>query len=289
MTLKEILQRASQEHWAAGHFNASEFDQMRAVTEACRQVGSPAIIGFSEGERKHLGLNEAVALREVLVKEYNLPVFLNADHTRSVELAKQAVAAGFDSVHIDLSAKNFEENVNGTKEIVAYAQSINPNISVEGELGYLRGESKVQKEKIAVNPEDYTKPEEAKKFVELTGVDRLAVAVGNIHGISLDEPDLDIERIKQIKSAMTKETILVLHAASGISDEQIKSAIAAGIANIHINTDLRVAFMEGLKREMEAHEEEVAMYKLDQPALNSMKEIVVEKLTLFGAVGKIMA
>ena len=285
--LAEILLRAGKEHWAPGHFNASELDQMRAIVEACKEVGSPAIIGASEGERKHLGLLEAVALRDVFRDEYGLPVFLNADHTKSVDAAKKAIDAGFDSIHIDLSAESFDKNVAGTKEIVAYARSKGPDINVEGELGYLAGESKIQHEKIKVNPEDYTKPEEAARFVAETDIDRLAIAVGNIHGISLDEPDLDIERIRQIRAAVPERVAIVLHAASGIPDDQIRAAIEAGIANIHINTDLRVAFVGELKKSIAEHLDEAAMYKLDASAIDAMRGVIKEKLRLFGAVDRV--
>lgn len=287
MNLKEILQRAAKEGWATGHFNASELDQMRAIVEACREVGAPAIIGTSEGERKHLGLREAVALRDAFRRDFDIPIFLNADHTKSVEAAKEAIDAGYDSVHIDLSALSFEENVSGTREVVEYARAKNFLISVEGELGYLRGESKIQKEKIEVSPDDYTKPEEAREFVEKTGVDRLAIVVGNVHGISLDEPDLDIERIRAIRKAIPEEVALVLHAGSGIPDEQIKSAIKTGIANIHINTELRVAFVDALKKSLAEDLDEVAMYKLDTAAIEAMKKLVKEKLQLFGSVNRI--
>ena len=285
MNLKEILLRAAMEGWATGHFNASELDQMRAIVEACKEVGAPAIIGTSEGERKHLGLAEAVALRDVLRKEYGIPIFLNADHCKSVESAKEAVDAGYDSVHIDLSALPFEDNILGTREIINYRGST--SINIEGELGYLRGESKIQNEKIKVSPEDYTKPEEAKDFVEKTGVDRLAIVVGNIHGISLDEPDLDIERIRAIREAIPQEVALVLHAGSGIPDEQIKAAIQAGIANIHINTEIRVAFVNALKKSLSEDLNEAAMYKLDAAAIEAMKKLVKEKLELFGSANRI--
>lgn len=287
MGLKEIFLRATKEHWATGHFNASELDQMRAIVEACKEVGAPAIIGTSEGEGKHLGHLEAVALRDVFRKEYDIPIFLNADHHKSTESARRDIDAGYDSVHIDLSALSFEENSSGTKLITDYAHSMNPGISVEGELGYLRGDSKIQNEKIEVKPEDYTNPEEAKKFVEETRVDRLAIAVGNIHGISLDEPALDIERIRAIRHAVPQEVALVLHAASGIPDEQIKAAIEAGIANVHINTDIRVAYVKELKETLAKKPGEVAMYKLDSEAIEAMKKVVKEKLQLFGSVGKI--
>lgn len=291
--LQDFLQRARNEHWATGHFNASELDQMRAIVEACKEVGAPAIIGTSEGERKHIGLVEAVALRDILQKKYGIPVFLNADHTKNVQAAKDAIDAGYDSVHIDLSELPFDENVNGTKEIVEYAfkkfkiQNSKLKISVEGELGYLRGESKIQKEKIEVRQEDYTNPEKAEEFVKKTGVDRLAIAVGNIHGISLDEPALDIERIRAIRAAVPQEVSLVLHAGSGIPDDQIRDAISAGIANIHINTDIRVAFVGGLKKSIAEHPDEAAMYKLDAEAIKEMKKVIKEKLALFGSVGRI--
>lgn len=286
MTLKDILKQAAKEGWATGHFNASELDQMRAIIEACKEVGAPAIIGTSEGERKHLGLKQAVALRDAFRQEFDIPIFLNADHSKSVERAKEAIKSGYDSVHIDLSAKSFTENVVGTKEIVEYARS-RSGTNTEGELGYLRGESKIEKEKIEVKVEDYTNPKEAAEFVEKTGVDRLAIAVGNVHGISLEEPALDIERIGAIKKVIPEEVALVLHAGSGISDEQIRAAIGAGIVNIHINTDVRVAFVGGLRKYFEENPEEVAMYKLDASAIATMKEVVKEKLRLFGAINRI--
>ena len=287
MDLKYFLQKATKEKWATGHFNASELDQMRAIVEACIEAKAPAIVGTSEGEGKHLGFAEAVALRDVFRKEYGIPIFLNADHHKSVASAKAAVDAGYDSVHIDLSALSFEENTKGTKELVQYAKSKNESINVEGELGYLKGESRIQKEKIEVSYQDYTKAEEAREFVEKTGVDRLAIVVGNIHGVSLDEPALDIERIREIRKLVPEEVTLVLHAGSGIPDNQIKAAIQAGIANIHINTELRVAFVEALRSALKEDLDEVAMYKLDNTAIQAMKELIKGKLKLFGAVNRV--
>lgn len=287
ITLRALLGRATQERWAIGHFNVSTLEQMRVICCVCKELRSPAMIGTSEGEREHIGLPEVVALRDALAKDYGIPVFLNADHSKSVESAKAAIEAGYDSIHIDLSAKPFQENVSGTVEIVKRAHARDTEISVEGELGYLRGESKIQTERITVQPEDYTKAEEARDFMEKTGVDRLAIAVGNIHGISLDEPTLDIERIRYIRQLVPHSCALVLHAGSGIPDEQIRAAIAAGIANIHINTDIRVAFTAGLRKGLSAHPEETTPYKLFPEAEKAMARVVREKLQLFGAVGKI--
>ncbi|QQG42427.1 MAG: class II fructose-bisphosphate aldolase [Candidatus Giovannonibacteria bacterium] len=303
MNLNDYLNKALKEGWATGHFNASESDQFRAICEAAleiskyRNIEIPAIIGTSEGEAKHLGYFEAVALRDAFRKELGTPVFLNSDHHKSVEAAKKAVDAGYDSIHIDLSAEPYEENVAGTKEIVEYAKNSaiggsasggkNFQISVEGELGYLRGESKIQKEKITVKPEDLTNPDTAKNFISRTGVNRLAIAVGNIHGLSLGEPTLDIERIKKIREAVPKNVALVLHGGSGIPDEQIKAAIGAGIANIHINTDIRVAYTMALREEFSKNPDEVAPYKFDSSAREAVKKIVKEKLILFCAEDRI--
>ncbi|HEY4497157.1 MAG TPA: class II fructose-bisphosphate aldolase [Candidatus Paceibacterota bacterium] len=291
MTLNEILKQATQEHWATGHFNFSESDQARAICEAANEARTCAILGTSEGEAKHLGYFQAVALRDAFRKEFGVPIFLNADHHKSVEAAKTAIDAGYDSIHIDLSALSFEDNVAGTEKIVEYAKQVKsdklPVISVEGELGYLRGESKIQNEKIEVRPEDYTDPEQAADFVRRTGVDRLAIAVGNIHGISLNEPTLDIERIKQIRTAVPDDVALVLHAGSGIPDDQIKAAITAGIANIHINTELRVAYTQALKDEFQKDPSNVIPYKYDASAREAMKTILRQKLQLFGAANRI--
>lgn len=287
MNLKEILSKATKESWATGHFNASELDQMRAIVEACKEVGAPAIIGTSEGEAKHLGYTEAVALCDILQKEYGVPVFLNADHHKSAESARVAIDAGYDSVHIDLSKKSLKDNILGTKAVVEYAKNKNSSISVEGELGYLLGESEIQNKKITIKKEDYTKPEESRQFVEATGIDRLAIAVGNIHGLSFDEPTLDIERIQNIRNILPRGVTLVLHAGSGIPDNQIKDAIQEGIANIHINTDIRAAYTNELKKNFSENPDEVAMYKLDEDAIRAMKKVVKEKLKLFGSVNKI--
>src|SRR3972149_6661237 len=192
MPLKEILQRAAREKWAVPHFNFSNLEILKAIAEAARETKSPVMAGTSEGEREFLGLSEAVALVKSFRGE-GIMIFLNADHTKSVDAAKEAVDAGYDSVHIDLSAKSFEENVGGTAEVAKYARAKSPDISVEGELGYLRGESQVRKK---------------------NGVDRFAGAVGNVHGISLEEPAVEIEKIKKIRAAAPPEVALVLHAGS---------------------------------------------------------------------------
>ena len=286
-TLSEILLSARKNNQAVGHFNISNLEQLRAIMEAVKNFNVPIMIGLSEGERKFVGLKQAVALVKAFKEEYGLPVFLNPDHSHSVESAKLAFDVGFDSVHIDLSKLSLEENIKGTKEVVDYVKSKNPEVSVEGELGYLRGESKIQKEKITIKPEDLTKPEEAKEFVERTGIDRFAGAYGNSHGISLDEPVLDIERIMAVREALPENVAMVLHGGSGIPDDQIKEAIKAGISNIHVNTEIRTAYADALRKFLIENPEESTPYKILAPSVEAVRIKVEEKLKLFNSVNRI--
>ncbi len=283
-TLSEILLEAQKNNQSVGHFNISNLEQLRAIMEGVKKFKCPIMIGLSEGERRFVGLKQAVALVKSFKEEYGLPIFLNPDHSHSVELAKEAFDAGFDSVHIDLSKLPFEENIKGTKEVVDYVKSKNPEVSVEGELGYLRGESKIQKEVIKIKPEDLTKPEGAAEFVEKTGIDRFAGAYGNSHGIFLDEPSLDIDRIKTVRKILPENVAMVLHGGSGIPDNQIKEAIMAGISNIHVNTEIRTAYTNALRKFLAENPEETAPYKILAPVVEAVREKVEEKLKLFNNI-----
>ncbi len=285
--LDNILKEATRDGWSTGHFNISNLEQLKGIVESAKELRSPIIIGLSQGERKFFGINQAVAMIKVFREESGLPIFLNPDHSKSVESAKEAFDAGFDSVHVDLSELTFEENVKGTKEVVDYVKSKDAGISVEAELGYLRGESKIQKEVIEIKPEDLTKPEEAVEFVEKTGIDRFSGAYGNIHGIAANEPSLDLERIRKIREVLPEKVSLVLHGGSGISDEEMRKAIEAGIANIHINTEIRVAYTDALRKALEEKPDEVAPYKIMPPAVEAVKKVVREKLKLFNSINRI--
>lgn len=296
MMLDEILLQARKEGKAIGHFNISTLEMLRGILLAsealAKEAGGdiPLMIGTSESEAKFIGRKQAVALIQAFREEYNIPVFLNADHHKSVEAAKEAIDAGYDSIHIDLSKLPYEENLRGTREVVEYAREHELRImnheswiSVEGELGYLPTDSsKVFDEAITINPEDFTKPEQAREFVEKTGINRFAPAVGNFHGISTtQEKKLDFERIKQIREAIPEEVAMVLHGGSSTSSDQVKQAILTGISNVHISTELRVAYMEALRKSLADNPEETTPYKLLPPAVEAVKQIVLQKLTLF--------
>ncbi len=287
MTIKDYLKRTISEKWALGHFNFSEDDALRAIVQAAFNLKAPIFVGTSEGESRHVGLKEAVYLVKAFREEFSIPIFLNADHTKSFENVVAAVDAGYDAILADFSALPFEENIKLTKQSVEYAKSKNPDIIVEGELGYVRGESKLQKEIIKIKPEDLTKPEEAGQFVKETGVDMLAPAVGNIHGIAANAPKLDFKRIADIKKAVGNKIYLVLHGGSGMSESDFKNAIDAGISMIHINTEIRVAFTKTLRKTLEEMPEETTPYKILTPSIEAMKKVIEEKLKIFGSVNKI--
>src|SRR3989338_780810 len=284
MTLKAWLAKAQKESWALPHFNFSNLEMLKSLVQAAQEARSPVMVGTSEGERNFIGLREAVFMVESFREGFGVEIFLNADHSKSAESAKKAIDSGYDSVHIDLSNLSFGENVKGTKEVVNYRGPT----SIEGELVYLPGESKIQNKKFELKPEDLTDPDEAARFVRETGVDRFAGAFGNIHGISLDEPALYIERIKAVRKALSEDIALVLHAGSGIPDGEIKAAIAAGISNIHISTELRSEFREELEKSLHKKgETEYAPYKIMGPVVEGIKEKAIEKIKLFGSVNRV--
>jgi len=280
------MENARKGKYALGQFNITTDEQIKAIVEVAKDLKSPIIIGTSESERNFIGAKQAVLLVDSWRKETGLPIILNADHCKSFASAKEVIDAGYSSVHFDGSELSFEENVKITRSVVDYAKSKKPDIIVEGEVGYLRGGSEVHKEKIEIKEEDLTKPEQAKEFVEKTKVDSLALAIGTVHGIEAEAEKINLKRLKQIKKAIP-ETFLVLHGGSGADDKDVKKAIKLGIVKININTELRVAYSEGLKKEIKEHPEEVKPYKILTPAVEEMKKVVAEKIKLFGSAGKI--
>ena len=288
MTLQTILARARKEGWAVPHFNASDFEQFRGICEAAAKLRAPIMIGTSEGERNFIGLRAAVALVGALRKEFGIPLFLNADHTKSVKAAKKAIDAGYDSIHIDLSRQPWKKNLEGTRAVVQYAKKSGRTINIEGELGYLATESsQIYKKKILVDPETFTKPEEAKRFVAQTKVDRFAPAVGNLHGIAANRPRLNFNLVKTLRATLPKNVALVLHGGSGNTPEAFKKAIKSGVSNIHISTELRMAYASGLRTAQRTIKNELAPYKLAAPVVEAVRKKAEYFIKLFGANNKL--
>ncbi len=279
------MKDADSQHVAVGHFNISNIEGVWAVARAGKSLGLPVIIGVSEGERDFVGPAQVRAVVSSIRDELNHPIFLNADHTYSVERVKEAIDLGFDSVIFDGAKLSLEENIKSTKECVEYARSKDRDILVEGELGYIGQSSKLLDEipeGVSFGAESLTSPEEARDFVEKTGIDLLAPAVGNMHGMIKGGGGglhLDIERVKAIRD--TAGVPLVLHGGSGNSKEDFINSIKAGVSIVHINTELRLTFRDALKRELQENPEEIAPYKFMKPSLLAMQKLVEEKISLF--------
>lgn len=285
-TLTELHKRALKEGWAVPHFNFSSLAQLNGILDALKELKAPAAIGTSEGERKFVGLTQAVYLIRSFREREGIPVYLNADHSYSTETALAAFDAGYDSVHADLSKESFEDNIAGTKKVVERVKAQRPEVEVEGELGYfVTDSSKVYEKTIEIPPESYTQPEQAKAFVEKTGVDRFAPVVGNLHGIAANEPKIRFDLVEELRKALPEITF-VLHGGSGIGDDDMKKLVKAGFNNIHVNTELRIAYTEGLRKELAEKPEEVAPYHYLNQAREGAKKLIAEKVTLFGAENK---
>jgi fructose-bisphosphate aldolase, class II len=295
-TLRDALTRTAKEGTGLGHFNVADQALLKAVVAAAAETELPVIIGASEGEREFFGARQLAALMTSVRQESNVPLFLNADHTHSLAKSVEAAKAGFDSVVIDFSALPFEENVARTKEAVQAIKTINPAILAEGEIGNIGTGSEIHE--TAQGDRTLSTAEEARQFVEATGVDVLAPAVGNMHGMlksmvqGKTKKHLDIERIAQIKQAAG--IFLTLHGGSGTDDEDFRKAIAAGINIIHINTELRVAWRRSLQESLARDANEVVPYKILRPVVDSVKQVVSSRLRLFhgeplgvGAVGSV--
>jgi len=285
-SLHDALEQSQKDGVAIGHFNVADCVLLKAVVAAGQELEVPVVVGVSEGEREFIGVRQIAALVWSVREDCDCPIFLNADHTHSLAKAVEAARAGFDSIVFDLSALPFEQNVRQTKEAVEALKTINSAILVEGEIGDIGTGSEIHEEAPDLS-KGLTSPAEARQFVESTGVDILAPAVGNMHGMlkSMVQGEtrkrLDIERIAQIKRAA--QVPLTLHGGSGTDDGDLRKAIAAGINIIHINTELRVAWRRGLEEGLSKLPHEVVPYKILPFAVESVKNVARSRLELFNA------
>ncbi|MDQ3076769.1 MAG: class II fructose-bisphosphate aldolase [bacterium] len=285
-TLKECIVDAESKKVALGHFNISNIEGLWGAFHAAKKHDFPLIIGVSEGEREYMGVRQMVAIIKSIREEYDYPIYLNADHTYTFEKVKEAIDAGFDSVIFDGAKLSFEDNIKATKECVDYARASGRDILVEAELGYIGQSSKILDELpegVNVTGEGLTTPEQAQEFVQKTGVDLFAPAVGNVHGMMRvgHDPRLDIERVKAIRQAAGVP--LVLHGGSGTVDEDFVHAIRAGISIVHISTELRVAFRKALETTLVEHPDEVAPYKYLKETITAIEKVAEERLKLFNS------
>jgi fructose-bisphosphate aldolase class II len=284
-TLREYIKEAEINKVAIGHFNISNIEALHGIYNAAQKLNLPVIIGVSEGEEEFIGRNEVAVLVKEIRERDNYPIFLNADHHYNFESLKLTLDAGYDAAIIDAVLLSIEDNITLTKKCVDYAKELSAkegrDILIEAELGFI-GQSSKLLESIpeGVSEATMTNKDDAKNFVEQTGINLLAPSVGNIHGmVKGGNPRLDIKRIQEIKEACGVP--LVLHGGSGIADEDFKEAIKAGISIIHINTEIRVAYKEALEKYLKENPNEVAPYKILKPAVLAIEKVVEQRLKLF--------
>lgn len=281
MTAKDWFQKAKNEHFAIGAFNVSNLETIKAIINAAKNLKSPVIIEVSPGEADFIGPKNLVSLANNFRDETNLPIFTNLDHSPSPESVQIGLDAGFDLIHFDGNQLPFEENLEKTKNIVTLAHT--QNILVEAEIDTITGGSSLHQNLIDPNSLHLTNPETATKFVTETGVDTLAVSIGNLHGLYQNQKNLNLELLEQIRQKLN--CFLSLHGGSGIPNDQIKKAIDLGITKININTELRIAYRETLETTLRTTDE-TAPYKFMPEVITAIQKVVESKIILFGSQNK---
>ncbi len=280
VTSKQILLHALENHYAIGAFNANNMEQVQAIVEAAQEERSPVFLQVSQGAIRYAGLEFAAGLVRIAASLVDVPVVLHLDHGTDFEQNVRCLRAGFTSLMYDGSKRPFDENVAITKRVVEIAHSC--GIPVEAELG------EVLQSTDGVTPEEVeaamTKPEEAARFVELTGADSLAAAIGSVHAMKSREAALDIDRVKVIHAAIP-HIPLVLHGSSGVLHESIVEAIHHGICKVNVATYLNQGFVEGMKKALAKAPNETDPRKIIGPGRDGVKERVREKIRLFGSSG----
>ena len=286
---RELMHRSRQEGFAVGAFNIDNQETLQAISQAAQKLQAPVMVEVSAGEVKAMGGCQNI--RDMVSNyrnTYNIEMYINLDHAPTVELCQQAIDAGFEFIHIDISQANhdatLEEIIAKTKDVVAYARST--GALVEAEERYFFGDSNVHKETI-----DYeevkkwnTKPNEARDFVAATGIDTMAVQIGNLHGLYPVPKILDLDLLREIRAAIGCQ--ISLHGGSGTPLHYFEDAAKIGVSKININSDLRYAFRTTLEKVLRENPDEYAVYKLMPQVCAAVQAVVEEKIQAFGSVGK---
>ena len=286
---RELMHRSRQEGFAVGAFNIDNQETLQAISQAAQKLQAPVMVEVSAGEVKTMGGCQNI--RDMVSNyrsTYNIEMYINLDHSPTVELCQQAIDAGFEFIHIDISQANhdatLEEIIMKTKDVVAYARST--GALVEAEERYFFGDSNVHKE--AIDYEEVkkwnTKPNEARDFVAATGIDTMAVQIGNLHGLYPVPKILDLDLLREIRAAIDCQ--ISLHGGSGTPLHYFEDAAKIGVSKININSDLRYAFRTTLEKVLRENPDEYAVYKLMPQVCAAVQAVVEEKIQAFGSVGK---
>ena len=271
---KELLLHAQKNGYAVPAFNCHNLETIQVIVETANELRSPVIIAGTPGTFDYAGRDYIQSIVETAAKKYNIPIVLHLDHHTKIEDIEASLKLGTKSVMIDASHHSYDENIAIVKKVVELAHKF--DATVEAELGILGG----QEDDLVVNEKDskYTNPQQAVDFVKKTGIDSLAVAIGTAHGLYKEDPKLDFERLKEIRSLVTIP--LVLHGASGVPEEAVKKAISLGITKINIATELKIPFSHKLREYLVAHPEENDPRKYMKDAKKAMAEVIKEKILM---------
>ncbi|MDY0303489.1 MAG: class II fructose-bisphosphate aldolase [Sphaerochaeta sp.] len=281
VTLKYALERAKEGNYAVGAFNFFNLENLKGVIEAASLTKSPVIAMASVGAMKIMGEKLVVAATRAISEEYGTEVVLHLDHATDYDMICRCIDNGFTSVMIDASQKSFEENVQITRKVVDYARKY--GVSVEAELGHVGG----VEDHIKVDERSalFTVPNEAKVFVEETGIDALAVAVGTVHGFYKSEPKIDFDRIAAIRKLT--DLPLVLHGGTGVSDVDLRRAIEAGITKINVGTELKVHGLFDVMKAGSNASTDSEPRTISKMMIAACSQIVQNKIKVFGSEGKL--
>ncbi|MBO5197844.1 MAG: ketose-bisphosphate aldolase [Lachnospiraceae bacterium] len=278
VTSEKMLLDAQAGGYAVGAFNVENMEMVKAVIAAAEELRAPVMLQTTPSTVKYASLAMYAAIVSAEAKKASVPVALHLDHGSSFELAMQALREGYTSIMIDGSHESFEGNIDVTKRVVAAAK---PNrISVEAELGKVGG----KEDDLEADADTNTDPMQAREFVERTGVSSLAVAIGTAHGFYVGTPVLDKERLSEIRKVV--EVPLVLHGASGLSDEDVKDCVARGICKVNFATELRAAFTDGIKEVLAAKPNTFDPKKLGAVGMEKVTELVKSRIRVCGCGGK---
>jgi len=278
--MADILQDAHKKTYAVGGFNINNMEFLQGIMMGAEELDSPVILQASEGAIRYIGIDYVMQMVEAATKNIDIPVALHLDHGSDFESIMKCIRAGFSSVMIDASKLSFEENIALTKKVVEAAHSV--GVSVEAELGTIGGteDDHTVEEKDAM----YTDPDQAKEFVDATGVDALAIAIGTAHGVYEGEPELDFERLDKIKKLIKMP--VVLHGASGISAEDLRTGVKYGVNKVNVNTDFQQVFTAKIKEIFEEKPELYDPRKYCGPGRDAITEKVKEKIKILGSNDK---
>lgn len=285
---RHLMQRSRQQHFAVGAFNIDNQETLIAVCRAAHATQAPVLVEVSDGEVKAIGLDNIRDMVDNYKYEYGIEMYINLDHSPSVEASKRGIDAGFEFIHIDISQANHdatdEEIIAKTREVVEYAKFT--GALVEAEPHYFGGSSNVHTEDIDYEEikKTFSTPEGSKAFVEATGIDTFAAAIGNLHGKYPVPKELDLELLQKIRDAI--ECNISLHGGSGTPGHYFEEAAKIGVSKVNINSDMRYAFRKTLEKVLADHPDEYAVVKLMPEVYEAVQKVIEEKIATFGSAGK---